>query len=67
MTPKSSGPLSFHDTVRAMEEAKTQVDVTLPFYFICILHLANEKGLRLDSKGLDDFEIHSGDGVGSFF
>jgi len=66
-TPKCSGPLSFQRTVLAMEEAKSQVDVTLPFYFICILHLANEKGLRLDSKGLDDFEIHSGDGVGSFF
>lgn len=67
VTPKSSGPLSFQNTVRAMEEEKAQVDVTLPFYFICILHLANEKGLRLDPKGLEDFEIHSGDGVGSFF
>lgn len=62
----NSGPLSFHKTVQAMEAHKTQMDVTLPFYFICILHLANEKGLRLDSQGLEDFEIHS-DGNGSFF
>ena len=59
-----SEPLSFQKTVQAMEAAKTQADVTLPFYFICILHLANEKGLRLDSKGLEDFEIHHGDGSG---
>ena len=62
-----SGPLTFQKTVQAMEASKTQVDVTLPFYFICILHLANEKGLRLDSKSLEDFEIHSGEGGGSFF
>jgi condensin complex subunit 2 len=63
-----SGPLSFQETVRAMEASKTQVDVTLPFYFICILHLANEKGLRLDSTGLEDFVIYNGDGTtGSFF
>ena len=62
-----SGPLSFQNTVQIMEANKTQLDVTLPFYFICILHLANEKGLRLEPKGLEDFEIHSGDGGGSFF
>ena len=50
--------LSFQETVKNMEESKSQVDVTLPFYFICILHLANEKGLRLESTGLQDFVIH---------
>lgn len=51
--------LSFQDAVRDMEMSKTQVDVTLPFYFICVLHLANEKGLRLETSGLEDFVIHN--------
>lgn len=51
--------LSFQKAVQDMEHAKSQPDVTLPFYFICMLHLANEKGLRLDSQGLDDFIIHA--------
>jgi condensin complex subunit 2 len=50
--------LSFNDAVRDLEAAKSQADVSLPFYFICVLHLANEKGLRLDSKGLEDFHIY---------
>ena len=50
-------PISFFETVCGMEKDKTQTDVSLPFYFICVLHLANEKGLRLDSKGLNDFDI----------
>ena len=53
------GPLSFRETVRDMQTTQSQADVTLPFYFICILHLANEKGLALESMGLDDFVIHS--------
>ena len=53
--------LSFKKAVQSMESHKSQSDVTLPFYFICILHLANEKGLRLVDKGLDEFEIvHEG-------
>ena len=51
--------MSFQDAVHDLEQQKTQMDVTLPFYFICILHLANEKGLRLMSQGLDDFTIHN--------
>jgi condensin complex subunit 2 len=50
--------LSFNDAVRDLEAAKSQADISLPFYFICVLHLANEKGLRLDSKGLEDFHIY---------
>jgi condensin complex subunit 2 len=42
-----------------MQSTQTQTDVTLPFYFICVLHLANEKGLALESMGLEDFVIHS--------
>lgn len=49
--------ISCQELVASMEQSKSQPDVTFPFYFICILHLANEKGLRLDSKGLDDFDI----------
>lgn len=49
--------LSFQETVREMESSQSQSDVTLPFYFICMLHLANEQCLRLDSKGLTDFSI----------
>ncbi len=52
-------PLSFQSTLRDMQATQSQRDVTLPFYFICILHLCNEKGLALESRGLDDFVIHS--------
>lgn len=52
--------VSFQDTVHELELQKSQIDVTLPFYFICILHLANEKCLRLESEGLNDFTIHQG-------
>ena len=51
--------LSFKETVRDMEASQPQGDVTVPFYFICLLHLANEKGLRLESSGLEDFFITS--------
>jgi condensin complex subunit 2 len=50
--------VTFQQAVQNLESAKSQADITLPFYFICILHLANEKGLCLASKGLDDFEIY---------
>lgn len=49
--------LSFKETVNEMEANQRQADVTVPFYFICLLHLANEKGLRLESEGLQDFSI----------
>lgn len=61
-TPVNSEPpksLSFKETVNDMEANQPQGDVTLPFYFICLLHLANEKGLRLESTGLEDFIITS--------
>lgn len=56
--PVSHTTLSFQDTVKEMQGNQSQADVTLPFYFICILHLANEKGLTLESTGLEDFRIH---------
>ena len=37
-------------------------NITVPFYFICLLHLANEKGLKLDgSDDLNDFKIEIDD------
>ena len=49
--------LSFQSVVSDMQKSQAQGDVTLPFYFICMLHLCNEKGLALESRGLDDFRI----------
>jgi len=56
---KSPVAVSFKETVNFLEASQSQGDVTLPFYFICILHLANEKCLKLDSSGceLSDFFI----------
>ena len=51
-------PLSFQAVVSDMQKSQAQGDVTLPFYFICTLHLCNEKGLALESCGLNDFRIH---------
>jgi condensin complex subunit 2 len=45
--------VTFQDTMRELELQKSQADVTVPFYFICILHLANEKGLELTSTSLE--------------
>ncbi|CAJ1937630.1 unnamed protein product [Cylindrotheca closterium] len=53
------GSLSFQSTVKEMQSTQTQSDATLPFFFICVLHLANEKGLALESTGLEDFIIHT--------
>jgi condensin complex subunit 2 len=37
---------------------QNQSGVTLPFYFICVLHLANEHGLKLEGNDeLTDFTI----------
>jgi len=58
VTASTKTTLSFQDTVRDMQTNQSQSDVTLPFYFICILHLCNEKELALESTGLDDFIIH---------
>ena len=49
---------SFQGIVRDMQQHQSQSYVTLPYYFICILHLCNEKELALESTGLDDFMIH---------
>ena len=51
--------VSFKETVDKLGATEAQEDVSLPFYFICVLHLANEKGLKLENgeHGLDDFVI----------
>lgn len=54
--------ISFKETIQEMDNSQKQTDVSLPFYFICLLHLANEKGLRLDSEGLTDFKISQDNG-----
>ena len=59
--------VSFKETVEKMETGQKQDDVTVSFYFICCLHLANEKGLKLDSTGLEDFVISLDDGSAPAF
>jgi condensin complex subunit 2 len=55
-----SEPISFNNVVKEIEGHNTQEDVSLAFYFICVLHLANEKCLKLENGekyGLNDFVI----------
>jgi len=67
-TPKGEPQFaSFKQTVEKMETAQSQNDVTVSFYFICCLHLANEKGLKFDSTGLEDFMISLDDGSAPTF
>ena len=47
-----------HDSVRKFQVPE---NVSVSFYFICALHLANEKGLELIGQDdLSDFAIASG-------
>lgn len=64
---RESKLVSFKETVEKMDNAQSQNDVTVSFYFICCLHLANEKGLKLESTGLDDFMIGLDDGSAPTF
>ncbi len=49
--------LTFAETVASLTP-KEDSEVTVPFYFICLLHLANEKGLELKGDpNLADFSI----------
>jgi len=45
---------SFADVVQSVADSKRQSDVTMPFYFICLLHLCNEKTLALTPNGSSD-------------
>ncbi len=35
--------ISFRDLMTCVNQEQEQKNVSLPFYFICLLHLANEK------------------------
>ena len=49
---------SFADVMTKCAAGQSQSGVTLPFYFICVLHLANEHGLKLEGNDeLSDFTI----------
>ncbi|KAL7472277.1 hypothetical protein ACHAXS_012610 [Conticribra weissflogii] len=65
--PSESGVVSFKETIEKIDMAQSQNGVTVSFYFICCLHLANEKGLKLDSTGLEDFMISVDDGSAPTF
>ena len=42
--------ISFQELVKDIGANQNQREVTLPFYFICLLHLANEKTLKIDGN-----------------
>lgn len=47
-------------TPMTFAKQEEQSGVTVPFYFICLLHLANEKGLKLEGReDLLDFSVES--------
>jgi condensin complex subunit 2 len=51
---------SFQDVINAMPNyipASKLKDISLSYYFICLLHLANEKNLHLQQTGLTDLII----------
>ena len=43
LEPTEEGAVSFQDLISDISVKQKQKEVTLPFYFICLLHLANEK------------------------
>ena len=53
--------MSFQRLVNTVASSQKQKEVTLSFYFICLLHLANEKTLRItdDKEALDELTISS--------
>jgi condensin complex subunit 2 len=50
--------MSFKNMVTDMSVNQEQKEVSLSFYFICLLHLANEKTLTIKgTQGMDDLII----------
>ena len=50
--------MSFKEMVTDISENQEQKEVSLSFYFICLLHLANEKTLTIKgTQGMDDLII----------
>lgn len=39
----TAAPLSFKSLIAAVDHQQEQTNVSLPYYFICLLHLANER------------------------
>ena len=61
----SETTMSFQSLVNTVAKSQKQKEVTLSFYFICLLHLANEKTLKItDNKDTLDELIVSGDAEG---
>ena len=58
---KATDKLSFQELVREIASEQKQKDVTLPFYFICLLHLANEKTLKIEGSPFMDNLVISKD------
>jgi condensin complex subunit 2 len=57
-TTKQIEKLSFKEMVTDISENQEQKEVSLSFYFICLLHLANEKTLTIKgTQGMDDLII----------
>nr|CCA15430.1 condensin complex subunit 2 putative [Albugo laibachii Nc14] len=56
---RPAGTTCFRDVVKSLR-SKTNSDTTMPVYFMCLLHLANEKGLKLRGQdSLQDFKIEN--------
>jgi condensin complex subunit 2 len=55
------GPKKFSDIIEELPERypeKKLGDISVAFCFICLLHLANEKGLKVDgNNSLQDLSI----------
>ena len=45
--PVAGNDLSFQSLVEGIASEQRQNDVTFPYYFICLLHLANEKVCKI--------------------
>ena len=60
----TNNKVSFQEVVNKLDSSQRQEDVSIAFYFICLLHLANEKSLALDANGFDlnDFMIMKDNG-----
>lgn len=57
-SPLEKDDMAFSDVMTRVHDNQDQKGVTLPFYFICVLHLANEKGLKLTgNEDMSDFHI----------
>jgi hypothetical protein len=49
--------VSFQEMMMDVGENQKQKEATLPFYFICLLHLANEKVLNFNIKYFINYYI----------